>query len=345
MLPAVYDIKLNGPQYLLKHNRGLSSPAYPFPGGNNGRHMTNRNKAVPESQTKNRLTGALAVIAAAAAWGMSGIFVTLIINESRASSIGLAFWRDLWGCVTLLAFTLITSPRNLRVQKKDLAWILGMGAGLGSFHILYNQSILLNGAAVTTVQQAAMPAVVSIAALYLWKEALTREKIISMAIIFLGTALASGLNLFQLEKTNFPGLMVGFIVPVLYASWTLCGKRVVPVYGAFASLALAFGVATLMLLPLQPFAAQPFPITPTSAAAFFGLIALSTFGGFSLYMIGLKHVQAGVASILVMSEILFAGVYAFSFLGERLNSLQDFGTLLVIGGVAWLSCKQPPPEG
>ncbi len=305
--------------------------------------MKNTKQAPLDSLAKERLTGALAVIAAAAAWGMSGIFVTLIINESQASSIGLAFWRDLFGCATFTAFTLLTRPQNLRVAKKDLIWIISMGFGLGSFHILYNQSILFNGAAVTTVQQAAMPAVVSIAALYLWKEPLTREKIISMGLIFLGTALASGLNLFELEKTNLPGLGVGFIVPILYASWTLCGKRVVPVYGAFASLALAFGVATLMLLPLQPFAAQPFPLTPTSAAAFFGLIALSTFGGFSLYMIGLKHVQAGVASILVMSEILFAGIYAFSLLGERLSSLQVLGTLLVIGGVAWLSCKQPPP--
>lgn len=302
--------------------------------------MNAENEAYPRMNLK--ALGTAAVIAAAAAWGMSGIFITIIINESCASSIALAFWRDLLGCATLTAFTLLTHPKNLKVQKKDLAWIIGMGVGLGAFHILYNQSILLNGAAVTTVQQAAMPAVVSLAALYLWKETLTREKILSMGLIFLGITLASGLNLFELEKANLHGLGVGFIVPILYASWTLCGKQVVPIYGAFASLALAFGVATLMLLPLQPFAVQPFPLTPTSAGAFFGLISLSTFGGFSLYMIGLKHVQAGVASILVMSEILFAGIYAFSLLGERLNTLQIMGALLVIIGVVWLSWKQSP---
>lgn len=286
--------------------------------------------------------GTAAVIAAAAAWGMSGIFITVIIHESQASSIALAFWRDLFGCATFTAFTLLTRPQNLKVAKKDLVWIISMGFGLGAFHILYNQSILLNGAAVTTVQQAAMPAVVSIAALYLWKEPLTREKLFSMGLIFLGTTLASGLNLFELEKTNFSGLLVGFIVPILYASWTLCGKRVVPIYGAFASLALAFGVATLMLLPLQFFATQPFPVNTSIATAFFGLIALSTFGGFSLYMMGLNHVQAGVASILVMSEVLFAGVYAFFLLGERLNTLQILGAILVITGVVWLSYKQTP---
>ncbi len=286
------------------------------------------------------LLGAAAVIASASAWGMSGIFITIIVNESGASSIGLAFWRDLLGCVTLLVFTLLSHPKNLKIDKKDLPWIIGMGAGLGSFHIFYNQSIIINGAAITTVQQAAMPAVVSIAALYLWKEVLTREKIISMALIFLGTALASGLNLFDLEKTNMEGLTLGFIVPFFYASWTLCGKRVVPIYGATASLAIGFGIASLMLLPMQPFVSQPFPLNPTIIAAFCGLIAVSTFGAFSLYMIGLKYIQAGVASILVMSEILFAGVYAFFLLGERLGEIQIFGAALVIAGVAWLSYKQ-----
>ena len=290
------------------------------------------------------LMGACAVIAAAAAWGMSGIFITILVNESQASSIGLAFWRDLLGCITFLGFTLLTQPKNLRIQKKDLVWIISMGAGLGSFHILYNQSILLNGTAVTTVQQAAMPAVVCIAALYLWKETLTREKIISMGIIFLGTTLASGLNLFDLEKTNITGLMVGFTVPIFYAAWTLVGKRVVPIYGAPASLALAFGIASLLLLPMQPFVAQPFPLTPVIVAAFCGLILLSTFSGFFLYMTALKYIQAGVAATLVMSEILFAGSYAFFFLGEGFNSVQLLGAVLVIAGVVWLSYKQKNPK-
>ena len=288
--------------------------------------------------------GAFAVIASAAAWGMSGIFITIIANESQASSIGLAFWRDLLGCITFLVFTLFTHPKNLRIHKKDLAWIISMGAGLGSFHILYNQSILLNGTAVTTVQQAAMPAVVCIAALYLWKEALTREKIISMGIIFLGTTMASGLDIFDLEKTNITGLTVGFTVPFFYAAWTLLGKRVVPIYGATASLAVAFGIASLMLLPLQPFVAQPFPLTPAIVSAFCGLILLSTFGGFFLYMTALKYIQAGVAATLVMSEILFAGSYAFFFLGEGLTMVQLLGAALVIAGVVWLSYKQKTPE-
>lgn len=286
------------------------------------------------------LAGAALVVAAAAAWGMSGIFVTIILENSNGTSVSLAFWRDTAGFATLFLFTFLTRPQNLKIERKDLPWLVGMGFSLGGFHIFYNESVMLNGAAVTTVMQAAMPAVVTVAAFYLWKEELTREKIGSMMIIFMGTAMASGVNIFSLEQTNTTGLMAGFTVPFFYAGWTLCGKNMVSKYGATACLAIAFGIASIMLLPLQPFTNQPFPLNSTMAFAFCGLIAISTFGAFTLYFLGMKYIQAGIASIFVMSEILFAGVYAWFLLGERLTPVQLVGTLLVIAGVVWLSYRQ-----
>ncbi|MCF6248729.1 MAG: DMT family transporter [Desulfobacula sp.] len=286
------------------------------------------------------MMGAVLVIMSAAAWGMSGIFVTIILKNSGGTAVSLAFWRDAAAFITLLVFTLFTNPGNLKIEKTDLPWLIGMGFFLGGFHIFYNQSILLNGAAVTTILQAAMPAVVTVAAFYLWEEKLTRLKITSMSIIFIGTALASGINFFSMEKSNTAGLMAGFIVPVLYAGWSLCGKNMVSKYGATASLSIAFGVASLVLLPFQPFTTQPLPLNPTLLFAFCGLIAISTFGAFSLYLLGMKYIQAGIASILVMSEILFAGVYAWFLLGERLTTVQIAGTFFVMAGVIRLSLRQ-----
>jgi DME family drug/metabolite transporter len=295
------------------------------------------------TQITRPLVGAALVVLAASFWGLSGIFVTIILENSSGTPISLAFWRDTAAFATLFLFTLLTHPRNLKIEKRDIPGLVGMGFFLGGFHIFYNQSILFNGAAVTTVLQAAMPGVVTVVAFYLWKEKLTRAKIGSMLVIFIGTALASGVNIFSLEQTDTAGLIAGLIVPFFYAGWTLCGKNLVAKYGATASLSIAFGVASLMLLPLQPFTPQPLPLNPTIGIAFCGLIVISTFGSFTLYLMGMKYIQAGVASILVMSEILFACVFAWFLLGERLTFVQMVGTLLVIAGVAWLSCRQDKP--
>ena len=284
--------------------------------------------------------GAALVVTAAAAWGMSGIFVTIILKNSEGTSVSLAFWRDLAAFITLLLFTILTNPRNLKIERKDLPWLIAMGFFLGGFHIFYNKSVMLNGAAVTTVLQAAMPAVVTMSAFYLWKEELTREKIVSMIIIFVGTVMASGINVFALEQTNTAGLMAGFTVPLFYAGWSLCGKNLVSKYGATACLTIAFGVASVMLLPFQPFTSHPMPLNQTIVFTFCGLVAISTFGAFTLYLLGMKYIQAGTASIFVMSEILFAGAYAWFLLGERLTLVQVLGSLLVISGVAWLAASK-----
>ena len=296
-------------------------------------------------QINSSFSGAAFIVAAAAAWGMSGIFVTIILKNSNGSSVSLAFWRDTAASAILFLFTFLTRPQVLKIEKEDIPWIVAMGFFLGGFHILFNQSVILNGAAVTTVLQAAMPALVAVAAFYLWKEDLTREKWLSMLIIFIGTAMASGINVFSREETNMAGYMSGVAVPFFYAGWSLCGKSLVSKYGPTACLAVAFGIASVMLLPLQPFTSQPFPLNLTIILAFCGLVFVSTFGAFSLYLLGMKYVEAGVAGILVMSEILFAGVYAWSLLGERLTPVQMCGTLLVIAGVVFLSYRQNKKSG
>ncbi len=280
------------------------------------------------------------MVAAASAWGMSGIFVTLILENSNGTSVSLAFWRDLAAFITFFLFTFFTQRENLKIRKNDLSWLAAMGVFLGGFHILYNMSVMYNGAAVTTVLQAAMPAIVTITAFYLWKEELTPDKIGSMVIIFAGTVMSSGINIYSIEQADMAGLAAGFGVPVLYAGWSLCGKSMVTRYGASACLTVAFGTASVILLPFQPFTAQPFPLNLTIIVLFCAFIAISTFGAFTLYLMGMKYIQAGTASILVMSEILFAGVYAWFLLGERVTTFQALGAMFVISGVVWLSIRQ-----
>jgi drug/metabolite transporter (DMT)-like permease len=290
----------------------------------------------PLRRINRSVAGAAMVIAAAAAWGMSGIFVHIILDNCTGTPVSLAFWRDTAACIGLFLFTVVTCPGKLRIKKKDVSWLIGMGFFLGGFHVFYNQSVMMNGAAVTTVLQAAMPAVVTLTAFYLWKEELTRDKILSMILIFIGTVLASGMNFFSTGPVNMAGLSAGFCVPFFYAGWSLCGKNLVSEYGPPACLAVAFGVAALLLLPFQPFTHPPLPVNVSMALAFLGLMTISTFGAFTLFLMGLKYLPAGVAGILVMSEILFAGVYAWLILGERFSPVQLAGTLLVMAGVLWL---------
>ncbi len=287
--------------------------------------------------SRSDLAGSLAVLLAAACWGTSGIFVKFVAADVDISALALAFWRDIATFAALLASIGLLRPAWLRVQRRDLRWLAGMGVSLGIFHVFWNLGVLVNGAAVATVQQAAMPAIVAVAAWFLWREALTWSKIVAIALTFVGTVLVSGLDVLGQVELSLGGLLIGLGIPTTYASWNLFGKKVRTGYNPFTTLTYAFGFGALVLLPFQFFTPQPWPVAPTGFLWFACLIFLSTITPFSIYTFALGRLPASVASILVMSEIAFVAVYAYVLLGERLTPGQVVGALLVVGGVLLLS--------
>jgi drug/metabolite transporter (DMT)-like permease len=282
------------------------------------------------------LIGYAAVFAAAALWGASGVWVRFIADNEAVSPTALAFWRDFATFLCLLFLGLVTTPDKMRINRSDWRDMIGMGACLGLFHIFYNASILLNGAAVTTIQQAIMPVIVAVVARLLWQEPLTFRKILAILMAFCGAVLVSGLTGTGSGKLTFSGLLLGLSVPCFYAGWNLFGKKVRMQYDSIIVLVFAFGTASVLLLPLQFFVPQPWSPHAETWLWFAGLIGLSTLGAFYLYAVGIGRLQAGVASILLMSEIAFAVLYAYFLLHERLGVSKIIGLILVVVGVLQL---------
>ena len=285
---------------------------------------------------RSDIIGSLAVLLACACWGTAGIFITFATNVTGISALALAFWRDLTAFVIIALGLALLRPGWLRVRRSDLGWLAALGGTLGFLGVFWNLGVILNGAAVASVQQAATPAIVALIAWLFWGEALGWSKILAILLTFASTVLVSGLNLFGQSKATLPGLLVGLGIPILYAGWNLLGKRARRRYNPFTTLTYAFGFGALVLLPLQFFTPQPWPVSPTGLLWFAALILVSTLVGFTLYTFALGRLPASVAAILAMSEIAFAAIFAYTLLGERLTASQLLGAMLVVGGVALL---------
>jgi drug/metabolite transporter, DME family len=292
-------------------------------------------KAAP--QTEFDMLGLLGVLLACACWGSSGVFIKFVVADSGISALALAFWRDLTTFLVLLIGLAIARPAWLRVRRRDLVWLFCVGGCLGCLHVFWNLGVLVNGAAVATVQQAAAPAIVAIVARLIWRESLTRVKIVAIVLTFAGTVIVSGPNVLGGLNLSVQGYLIGLGIPILYSAWTLFGKKVRRDYNAVTTLIYAFGFAALVLLPLQPFTPQPFPVKVSSLLWFAGMIAIPTVAGFIAFTSGLGRLAVSVATIVAMSEIVFVSVYAYFLLGERLTPSQILGTLLVVVGVLFLS--------
>ena len=286
---------------------------------------------------RTETTGYLAVLLATACWGTSGIWVQFIVDTSGISALALAFWRDFTTFLVLLLGLRLLHPAWLEVNKRDLKWLIGLGGSLGIFHVFWNLGVLVNGAPVATVQQAAMPAVVAIVASLIWAEPLTGRKIVAIILTFVGTVLVSGVDVLGQTGITLGGFLIGLGIPLSYASWNLFGKRVRGDYNPATTLTYGFGFGALVLLPFQFFTPQPWPVPTETFLWFAGLISVATILAFSLYTFALGRLQASVASILAMAEIPIVAVYAYFLLGDRMSLDQIVGAVLVIAGVVMLS--------
>jgi drug/metabolite transporter (DMT)-like permease len=280
--------------------------------------------------------GYLAVLLASACWATSALFVKLILTTADVSALALAFWRDISTCAAFFIGLAVFRPTLLRVSRRDLQPLAAMGAALGIFHVFWNLGVFLNGAAVATVQQAAMPAIVAVAAWVIWREPLTWWKVLAIILTFVGTVLVSGLG--GLGETEFTvaGLLVGLGIPIGYATWNLLGKQARASHPPATVLVYAFSFAALVLLPFQFFIPQPWPVPPAALFYLAGLVLVTGVAGFMIYTFALGRLPASIATILAMAEIPFVAIYAFALLGERVSSVQFVGAVLVVVGVLLL---------
>lgn len=292
----------------------------------------------PLQTQSSRIQGILIVILATTFWGTSGIFISLTAHNWDISAVSLAFWRDLTTFLTLFLGLAVFRPALLRVKRKDLPWLLAMGAiSIGSFHVLWNTSVLLIGASVATVIQSNAPIFVTIMAWFIFKEPLTIRKFIAVALAVAGTVLISGITGMGTIQIPKLGLIVSVSSAIFYGSFSLFGKKLTGDYNPWTILLYIFGFAALTLLPFQLFNPSPFPYQSPALLYFMGLILIATISGFALYTTALSRLQASIAAITATSEIVFASVYAYFILSERMDGWQILGAILVVSGVVLVS--------
>jgi drug/metabolite transporter (DMT)-like permease len=82
----------------------------------------------------------------------------------------------------------------------------------------------------------------------------------------------------------------------------------------------------------QPMFADSGPVVPVAALATW-VIVLGTVFPFSLVVVSMQHLRASQASVVGMTEPIFATAIAWLALGESLDPVQLVGAAIVLGSV------------
>jgi len=241
--------------------------------------------------------------------------------------------------VTLL---LIEGKGAFRVKGSDLAIFALMGvAGMGSAMLFSFWSLELIDASVNMVLTFTYPAMtVMIMAAY-GGEPVTAARLFSLAATFAGLALVVRVDEAGLDSAKAMGALFALTSAFFYALYMTTGqkvmKRIPPVrVGGYCTLFL--GAFYGGIFGMRPY---PADIRSWGVAALLGIVC--GFLPFLALLYGIRSIGASRAAIISSFGPAFTAVWAYLFLGERLDKIQLAGMAMVIIGV--MALKSGFPRG
>jgi drug/metabolite transporter (DMT)-like permease len=185
---------------------------------------------------------------------------------------------------------------------------------------------------------------VALIAAVVLKESLTRFTFYGLGLGLIGVVVIStGGRFEQVLDSNFIGNMIVFLAGVIWAFYIVYQKKALvkntDIYmtsaGAIATTAI-FGVPIGLLLTGSMTVDLP------GAIGVLYLGAMCTAGAFLFYIAGLKVKGATDSSIILLSEIVFAMLFAFILLSEIPTVFTAIGGVFIVAAILIISIQ---PDG
>lgn len=288
--------------------------------------------AITETQKSPR--GACAsILAAAALWGVIGLWNRNLMAGGFAPT-DIVVVRNFGGMVLLLAVFAVRDRGVFHVRREHLKYFLGTGVvSVVLFTCCYFTCQKLCSLAVASILLYTAPSFVVVLSAVLWREPVTKKKLLALALTLVGCALVCGVFAGDLSVT-LPGVLLGLGAGFFYALYSVFGRYALAHYSSMTVTVWTFifaGPASLVLLrPARMAAALAEPRMWLLAA---GLVVFSTVLPYILYTRGLARVEAGKASIMASLEPVVASLAGVLAFGEPMGPATLIGILCVLAGV------------
>jgi drug/metabolite transporter (DMT)-like permease len=290
----------------------------------------------------------------AAILSTTAIFIRYLTQTYQIPALVLAFWRDLFAVVTLLAIMAVFRPQRLRVRREHWPILLVYGFVLAVFNALWTLSVAFNGAAVATVLAYTSAAFTAVLGWWFLKERLDWAKALAVAISLGGIVLVSGAWDPDAWGVNFLGILTGVLAGLAYAVYSLMGRSTAQRgLSTWTTVLYIFAIATVFLLifNLLPGGVLPGAATRPSDLMWlrdsyggwlilFILAAGPTLAGFGLYNLSLSYLPSSVVNLIATTEPPFTATIAYFLLNERLTAIQIVGSTLILVAVILLRIRE-----
>jgi drug/metabolite transporter (DMT)-like permease len=276
------------------------------------------------------------ILLAAALWGIIGIWNRQLM-AAGLSPTTIVVVRNFGGAVLLAAIFAVKDRSVFRVKREHLKYFLGTGiVSVVLFTCCYFTCQRLCSLAAASILLYTAPSFVVILSALLWKEPVTKRKLLALVLTLLGCACVCGVFAGSFTITA-AGLLTGLGAGFFYALYSIFGRYALAHYDSMTVTVWTFlfaGPASLVLLkPEELRTAFSAPISWVMAVC---LVVFSTVLPYLFYTKGLAQTESGAASIMASLEPVVAALVGVAVFHEPMTALTALGIALVLSGVVIL---------
>ncbi len=285
-------------------------------------------------------SGMLFVLSSAILWGTVGVTTKALYGLSATTPLSIGFFRlGIASPILLAVGWRALKWRLFKIPARDLGLMALIGILMGYYQVSFFTAVQSLGAAVATlITLCTAPAMVAILSTLLTKERLTAKILASMVFALLGTTL-----LIQVRpESAFSGSGLSGVAWALssalgYSGMLIISRDLAGRYHPVQPYAIGLGLGALLLFGVaQAGGGLVLSYPPAGWALLCYLAVVPTALAFGLFITGMQHTPATVASIITLLEPLTSTILAWLFFKEQLGPLGAAGAALLCGAMLLL---------
>ena len=298
------------------------------------------------SSTQTDRSAYILLLSVVVLWGSS--FAVSKIGLQELSPLNMAGIRFVLASI-LFGILLITQKSRSSLEPKDIPSLIIAGfMSITSYFYIQYTGLLYTTSINAALLLATSPIWTTVYCVATKQERITGKAFVGMLLAFIGIGLviSKGKVFFLFASETLQGDLLLLLNSVVWAGFTLYGKKIMQKYSPFTAMAYIHIFGTILLLPviLIPSSINPVPITQqlphvsfSTGVAVLYLAGLCSVYGYGMWYRGVAQIGAvRTASFYYMSPLvaLIAGIW---LLDESFNLLVVVGGCLVMGGVYFVN--------
>jgi drug/metabolite transporter (DMT)-like permease len=266
-------------------------------------------------------------------FGLAGLFGKWLLLSPPLIVLGRVFFGSL-----ALGAVLFWKRQNLRdILRTQAGLLILLGAILALHWGAFFQAIQVSSVAVGLLSYSCFPVFTVFLEPLFSQEKIDRKSLLAAGICLSGVFLI--VPRFDLADSVYRGVLWGLLSGLTFAVLTLFNRRLVRSY---SSLAIAFFEdlsAALFLLPALALVTSGSPVfRDLGLLVVLGVVC--TAGSHTLFIRGMRHVQARTASIISSLEPAYGITLAFIFLGESPSWRTLSGGAVIMAAVLYVTARE-----